>query len=179
MRLLPWPILLYWHHFTLRIISTVSYQDKQDSTLVSRMRKSQCQRLYPLCHIKKQQDLFMLCLSSTNLFHQQNLQLLYVQNPVLFFEDFVWLWGSFGPFRESNLVKSLTIFFSGQSQALGNETNSSFPETETYNQRKTLVKIWNISTFLGVSGTILNGIILLNFYQERKAIFTVVNVMIW
>ena len=77
------------------------------------------------------------------------------------------------------MVKSLTIFFSGQSQALGNETNSSFQETETYNQRKTLVKIWNISTFLGVSGTILNGIILLNFYQERNAIFTVVNVMIW
>ena len=47
------------------------------------------------------------------------------------------------------------------------------------NQRKTLVKMWNISTLLGVSGTILNGIILLNFYLERNAIFTVVNVMIW
>ena len=54
MRLLPWPILLYWHHpsnsITLRIISTVTHQDEQDWILVSSMRKSQCQRLYPLCH---------------------------------------------------------------------------------------------------------------------------------
>ena len=51
---LPWPILLYWHHpsnsITLRIISTVTHQDEQARTLVSSMRKSQCQRLYPLCH---------------------------------------------------------------------------------------------------------------------------------
>ena len=54
MRLIPWPILLYWHHpsnsNTLRIISTVSHQDEQAWTLVSSMRKSQCQRHYPLCH---------------------------------------------------------------------------------------------------------------------------------
>ena len=44
---------LYWHHpsnsNTLRFICTVSHQDEQDWTLVSSMRKSQCQRL-PLCH---------------------------------------------------------------------------------------------------------------------------------
>ena len=41
--------LFYWHHpsnsNTLRIISTVSHQDEQDWTLVSSMRKGQCQRL--------------------------------------------------------------------------------------------------------------------------------------
>ena len=75
----------------------------------------------------------------------------------------------------------MTIFriFSGQNQASANKTNPPFPETETNNQKQTLVKMWNISTFLGVSGTILNGIILINFYLERNAIFTVVNVMIW
>ena len=87
--------------------------------------------------------------------------------------DFIWTLQGIG------LGQELEDFFSGQSQALGNETNSPFPETETNNQRQTLVKIWNISTFLGVSGTILNGIILINFYLERNAIFTVVNVMIW
>ena len=80
-----------------------------------------------------------------------------------------------------DLAQGLTIFqiFSGQNQASGNKTIPPFPETDMNNQRKTLVKMWNISTFLGVSGTILNGIILLNFYLERNAIFTVVNVMIW
>ena len=41
--------LFYWHHpsnsNTLRIISTVSHQNEQDWTLVSSMRKGQCQRL--------------------------------------------------------------------------------------------------------------------------------------
>ena len=69
--------------------------------------------------------------------------------------------------------------FLGQNQALANKTNPPFRETVTNNQKQTLVKIWNISTFLGVIGTILNGIILINFYLERNAIFKVVNVMIW
>ena len=62
---------------------------------------------------------------------------------------------------------------------MANKTNPPFPETEKNNQKQTLVKIWNISTCLGVIGTILNGIILINFYLERNAIFKVVNVMIW
>ena len=62
---------------------------------------------------------------------------------------------------------------------MANKTNPPFRETVTNNQKQTLVKIWNISTFLGVLGTILNGIILINFYLERNAIFKVVNVMIW
>ena len=69
--------------------------------------------------------------------------------------------------------------FLGQNQASANKTNPPFPETVTNNQGQTLVKIWNISTFLGVIGTILNGIILTNFYLERNAIFKVVNIMIW
>ena len=75
----------------------------------------------------------------------------------------------------------MTIFqiFSGQNQASANKTNPPSTETETNNQKQTLVKISNISTFLGVIGTILNGIILINFYLERNAIFKVVNVMIW
>ena len=58
-----------------------------------------------------------------------------------------------------------------------NQTIPTLAETE--NQRRTLVKMWNISTLLGIIGTILNGIILFYFYLERKTLFTVVNVMIW
>ena len=58
-----------------------------------------------------------------------------------------------------------------------NQTIPTFAETE--NQRRTLVKMWNISTLLGIIGTILNGIVLFYFYLERKTLFTVVNVMIW
>ncbi len=82
-------------------------------------------------------------------------------------------------FRLGQGLDNFSNFFSGQNQALGNKTIPPFPETETNNQRQTLVNMWNISTLLGVSGTILNGIILINFYLERNAIFTVVNVMIW
>ena len=58
-----------------------------------------------------------------------------------------------------------------------NQTIPTFAATD--NQRQTIVKMWNISTLLGIIGTILNGIILFNFYLERNALFTVVNVMIW
>ena len=65
----------------------------------------------------------------------------------------------------------------GQYQHSNNDTT--FDQTEINNKRQTLVKIWNISTILGVIGTVLNGMILINFYIERNALFTVVNVMIW
>ena len=52
-------------------------------------------------------------------------------------------------------------------------------KTEINDKRQTLVRIWNISTILGVIRTVLNGMILFNFYIERNALFTVVNVMIW
>ena len=58
-----------------------------------------------------------------------------------------------------------------------NQTIPTFAETDS--QRQTLVKMWSISTLLGIIGTILNGIILFNFYLQRNALFTVVNVMIW
>ena len=60
-----------------------------------------------------------------------------------------------------------------------NLTNSSFTKSEPGNQEQTLVKLWNISTVLGIIGTILNGMIFVNFYLERNAFFTVINVMIW
>ena len=39
--------------------------------------------------------------------------------------------------------------------------------------------LWRISSVLGFIGTILNGFVLGNFYEERKSFLTVVNLMIW
>ena len=39
--------------------------------------------------------------------------------------------------------------------------------------------LWRISSALGIIGTILNGFVLGNFYEERKSFLTVVNLMIW
>ena len=78
-------------------------------------------------------------------------------------------------YKPSLLVKRLICL--GQYQRSNNDTT--FDQTEINNKRQTLVKIWNISTILGVIGTVLNGMILINFYIERNALFTVLNVMIW
>ena len=90
--------------------------------------------------------------------------------PVIFYPNY---WEKLFIILELALLMDFN--FKGQNQTIPIPT---FTETGI-DQRKTLVKMWNISTSFGIIGTILNGIILFNFYLERNALFTVVNVMIW